>query len=169
MSEISRRQLITRGLAAAAGLSGLAVADHIADRYGLFPPDGGGVYGPGETLTYAVHRILTRLAVRTLLRVANDLLRLASLTLRSRAQLTAEHLFLWKYPALPLVDPTGQAECCLYPRVQIWLAGTSTGFSDITGVTRAPRLPGGRHAWAVGWPDPTRPPTILCRALAMSQ
>jgi len=60
MSGISRRTLITRGLAAAAGLSGLAVADRIADRYGLLPPDGGGVYGPGETLTYAVHRLLTR-------------------------------------------------------------------------------------------------------------
>ena len=60
MSGISRRTLITRGLAAAAGLAGLAVADRIADRYGLLPPDGGGVYGPGETLTYAVHRLLTR-------------------------------------------------------------------------------------------------------------
>lgn len=60
MSEISRRHVITKGLAAAAGLSGLAVADRIADRYGLFPPDGGGVYGPGETLTYAVHRLLTQ-------------------------------------------------------------------------------------------------------------
>jgi DMSO/TMAO reductase YedYZ molybdopterin-dependent catalytic subunit len=60
MSEVSRRTLITRGLAAAAGLSGLALADRIADRYGLIPPDHGGVYGPGETLTYAVHRLLTR-------------------------------------------------------------------------------------------------------------
>jgi DMSO/TMAO reductase YedYZ molybdopterin-dependent catalytic subunit len=60
MSAISRRKLITRGLAAAAGLSGLALADRLADRYGLIPPDGGGVYGPGETLTYAVQRLLTR-------------------------------------------------------------------------------------------------------------
>src|SRR6516165_2899582 len=42
----------------------------------------------------------SRLAVRTLLRVANDLLRLASLTLRSRAQLAAENLFLRKQLAL---------------------------------------------------------------------
>ena len=60
MSEISRRKLITRGLAAAAGLSGLALAERVADRYGLIPPDHGGVYGPGETLTYAVQRLLTR-------------------------------------------------------------------------------------------------------------
>jgi hypothetical protein len=42
----------------------------------------------------------SRLAVRTLLRVANDLLRLATLTLRSRAQLAAENLFLRKQLAL---------------------------------------------------------------------
>src|SRR5467141_1492494 len=60
MSAISRRKMITRGLAAAAGLSGLAVAGRIADRYGLVPPDHGGLYGPGETLTYASQRLLTR-------------------------------------------------------------------------------------------------------------
>jgi DMSO/TMAO reductase YedYZ molybdopterin-dependent catalytic subunit len=52
--------MITRGLAAAAGLSGLAAAERIADRYGLVPPDHGGIYGPGETLTYAAQRLLTR-------------------------------------------------------------------------------------------------------------
>jgi len=60
MTDISRRKAIRRGLAAAAGLSGLAAADRIADRFGLIPPDSGGVYGPGETLTYAAHRLLTR-------------------------------------------------------------------------------------------------------------
>jgi DMSO/TMAO reductase YedYZ molybdopterin-dependent catalytic subunit len=60
MNPISRRTMITRGLAAAAGLSGLAVAERIADRYGLVPPDHGGIYGAGETLTYATHRLLTR-------------------------------------------------------------------------------------------------------------
>lgn len=60
MSAISRRKMIGRGLAAAAGLSGLAAAERIADRYGLVPPDHGGVYGPGGTLTYAAQRLLTR-------------------------------------------------------------------------------------------------------------
>src|ERR1700758_674481 len=60
MSKLSRRKLITTGLAATAGASGLAVAAGLARRYGLIPPDGGGVYGPGETLTYATQRLLTR-------------------------------------------------------------------------------------------------------------
>ena len=60
MSKLSRRKLITAGLAATAGASGLAVAAGLARRYGLIPPDGGGLYGPGETLTYATQRLLTR-------------------------------------------------------------------------------------------------------------
>jgi DMSO/TMAO reductase YedYZ molybdopterin-dependent catalytic subunit len=58
MSNLSRRKLITTGLVATAGASGLAVAARVADRYGLIPPDWGGIYGPGETLTYASHRLL---------------------------------------------------------------------------------------------------------------
>src|SRR3954454_14152967 len=60
MKAISRRKMIRGGLAAAAGLSGLAAAGRIADRYGLLPPDHGGIYGPGETLTYGAQRLLTR-------------------------------------------------------------------------------------------------------------
>src|SRR6201987_3398008 len=59
MSKLSRRQLVIAGVVTAAGASGLAVAAKIAGRYGLVPPDGGGVYGPGETLTYAAQRLLT--------------------------------------------------------------------------------------------------------------
>lgn len=59
MSQISRRRLITTGLATVAGVSGLGVAAGLARRYGLIPPDGGGLYGPGETLTYAAQRLLT--------------------------------------------------------------------------------------------------------------
>jgi len=58
--ELSRRKLITTGIATAAGVSGLAVAAHIVQKYGLIPPDHSGFYGLGETLTYASQRMLTR-------------------------------------------------------------------------------------------------------------
>jgi len=63
MTQISRRTLITTGIAAAAGASGIAVAATLARRHGLIPPDSGGIYGAGETLTYAAQRLLTRHAV----------------------------------------------------------------------------------------------------------
>jgi DMSO/TMAO reductase YedYZ molybdopterin-dependent catalytic subunit len=59
MSPISRRKLITAGIAATAGASGLVVAARLAQRYGLVPPDGRGCFGAGETLTYAAQRLLT--------------------------------------------------------------------------------------------------------------
>jgi len=59
-SYFSRRKLIKTGLIAAAGASGLGVAARLAQQYGLVPPDHGTLYGVGETLTYASHRLLTR-------------------------------------------------------------------------------------------------------------
>jgi DMSO/TMAO reductase YedYZ molybdopterin-dependent catalytic subunit len=59
MTRLSRRKLITAGAGIAAGAAGLAVADRLAQRYGLIPPDHGGLYGAGETLTYAAQRIIT--------------------------------------------------------------------------------------------------------------
>ncbi len=59
MKDLSRRRLITTGIAAAAGVSGLAAAKGLADHYGLILPDHGGPYGLGETLNYAAQRILT--------------------------------------------------------------------------------------------------------------
>lgn len=59
MSPISRRKLITSGLAATAGVAGLTAAAKVAQHYGLIPPDYGGLYGPGQTLTYAAQRVLT--------------------------------------------------------------------------------------------------------------
>jgi len=56
---LTRRKVITTGLTAIAGASGLAVAARLADRYGLIPPDHNGIYGAGETLTYASQRLLT--------------------------------------------------------------------------------------------------------------
>lgn len=55
---MTRRRLITTGLASAAGVSGLAIAARLAAKYGLVPPDSGGIYGVGETLTYGVQRVL---------------------------------------------------------------------------------------------------------------
>lgn len=62
MSRMSRRALIAGGVAAAgAALAGpLATAGR---RFGLVPPDSGGFYGPGETLTYAAHRVFGRHAM----------------------------------------------------------------------------------------------------------
>jgi len=60
MSQISRRKLISTGIAATAGVSGVAIAAALARRHGLIPPDWKGIYGPGETLTYAAQRLLTR-------------------------------------------------------------------------------------------------------------
>jgi DMSO/TMAO reductase YedYZ molybdopterin-dependent catalytic subunit len=55
---ITRRKLITTGVAAAAGAAGLGTAVQLANHYGLIPPDHGGIYGVGETLTYASQRML---------------------------------------------------------------------------------------------------------------
>jgi DMSO/TMAO reductase YedYZ molybdopterin-dependent catalytic subunit len=60
MRRFSRRRFIANSLAVGAGASGLAAAARLAQRYGLIPPDAGGLYGPGETLTYAAQRLLTR-------------------------------------------------------------------------------------------------------------
>jgi DMSO/TMAO reductase YedYZ molybdopterin-dependent catalytic subunit len=46
--------MIACGLTAVAG----AAAVRVAGRYGLIPPDSGGLYGIGETLTYASQRLL---------------------------------------------------------------------------------------------------------------
>ena len=60
MSNITRRKLIKTGIAAGAGVAGLAVAAKLASQYGLIPPDSGGLYGPGETLTYGAQKLLTK-------------------------------------------------------------------------------------------------------------
>lgn len=62
MTRITRRALLGGGLAASAGA--LAVALRAAGRrFGLVPPDAGGVYGPGATVTYAAHRVFGRNAM----------------------------------------------------------------------------------------------------------
>jgi DMSO/TMAO reductase YedYZ molybdopterin-dependent catalytic subunit len=59
MTDLSRRKLIKTGLAAATGIAGLGVATGLAKKYGLIPPDHGGIWGAGETLNYASYRLLT--------------------------------------------------------------------------------------------------------------
>lgn len=59
MSVVSRRMLLAAGLAAA-GTSVVAAAATVARRFGLVPPDAAGFFGPGETLTYAAHRLVGR-------------------------------------------------------------------------------------------------------------
>jgi len=51
---LTRRRFIT-GIATAASGTGALV---LANRYGLIPPDHAGVFGIGETVTYAAHRAL---------------------------------------------------------------------------------------------------------------
>ena len=59
MSEfITRRKMITTGLATAAGIAGLDAAARIADHYGFLAPDHNGLLGAGEALTYGAQRIL---------------------------------------------------------------------------------------------------------------
>jgi DMSO/TMAO reductase YedYZ molybdopterin-dependent catalytic subunit len=58
-NDVSRRKFITTTLGTAMGASGVAVVARIANRYGLIPPDHSGIFGIGETLTYASQRILT--------------------------------------------------------------------------------------------------------------
>lgn len=55
---LSRRKMMGAGVAA--GAAGIAAASKLAERYGLVPPDGVGIWGPGETLTYAAQRTLVR-------------------------------------------------------------------------------------------------------------
>ena len=57
---LSRRKFITSAVKLSIAASAAGTAAIIANRHGLIPPDYGGLYGPGETLTYAAQRLLTR-------------------------------------------------------------------------------------------------------------
>jgi len=58
MSGLSRRRLIATSLGAAAAVSAVTLGVRRAGNCGLIPPDSGGLYGVGATLTYAAHRLL---------------------------------------------------------------------------------------------------------------
>ena len=56
---MTRRKLIGTAVAASGGVIVGAGSVAMARRHGLIPPDHGGLYGPGHTLTYAAQRLLT--------------------------------------------------------------------------------------------------------------
>jgi DMSO/TMAO reductase YedYZ molybdopterin-dependent catalytic subunit len=62
MSHLTRRSLLAGGFLAAGGVVAAAFAT-AGRRYGLLPPDAGGIYGPGATLAYAAHRLFGRNAL----------------------------------------------------------------------------------------------------------
>jgi DMSO/TMAO reductase YedYZ molybdopterin-dependent catalytic subunit len=62
MRDISRRALVAGGVVAAGAVAATALAA-VGRRLGLVPPDAGGIFGPGETLSYAAHRLLARNAL----------------------------------------------------------------------------------------------------------
>lgn len=57
-NKITRRKLIRAGLGVSGFFCAGGFAAIVGKRYGLVPPDGSGVYGIGETLTYAAQRML---------------------------------------------------------------------------------------------------------------
>lgn len=59
--KLSRRRLLTAGLATVAGVGAWRLAANVMDRYGLIPANCHGLYGASETLTYAGQRLLTKL------------------------------------------------------------------------------------------------------------
>jgi DMSO/TMAO reductase YedYZ molybdopterin-dependent catalytic subunit len=62
MKKLTRRALLTGGVLAAGAAAGTALVA-VGRRYGLVPPDADGIYGAGETLVYAAHRIFGRHAL----------------------------------------------------------------------------------------------------------
>jgi len=60
MTDLTRRRLITTGVAGATALAGLGMGAVLAKKYGLIPPDHGGLWGAGETLNYASYKLITR-------------------------------------------------------------------------------------------------------------
>ncbi len=60
MTDLTRRKLITTGVAGATALAGLGMGAVLARKYGLVPPDPGGLWGAGETLNYASYKLITR-------------------------------------------------------------------------------------------------------------
>jgi DMSO/TMAO reductase YedYZ molybdopterin-dependent catalytic subunit len=56
--KVGRRRIIKAGLIAAGAAASGSAAIRLAGRSGLIPPDHGGIFGIGESLTYASHRLM---------------------------------------------------------------------------------------------------------------
>ena len=62
MTTVTRRALIAGSVVAAGSALGAAITA-AGRRFGLVAPDTGGIYGPGEALTYGAHRLFGRHAM----------------------------------------------------------------------------------------------------------
>jgi DMSO/TMAO reductase YedYZ molybdopterin-dependent catalytic subunit len=57
-ARLTRRTILRAGLASAVGVAGIGGAIYAARRGGLVPPDHGGLFGIGHTLTFGAQRLL---------------------------------------------------------------------------------------------------------------
>jgi len=58
MKRIARRTFLRAGISSVAAVAGIGGTIYAARRGGLVPPDHGGLFGIGETLTYGAQRLL---------------------------------------------------------------------------------------------------------------
>ncbi len=107
MNHITRRSLLAGGATAAVAALGVAVTS-AGRRFGLVPPDAEGVFAPGNTLSYAAHRLFGRNALarefpRSMIAAkpfANEI----SAPTEAFARHRAEHFAKWTLDVRGLVD-----------------------------------------------------------------
>jgi DMSO/TMAO reductase YedYZ molybdopterin-dependent catalytic subunit len=145
MSKISRRKMVLGGIAAAGGATGLGVAARTAQRCGLVPPDHGGIYGLGETLNYAVHRLTSQSMAREFPRSKISKVPFANETAPPSAafqRLQAGGFADWRMAVDGMVERPGSfslAELKKFPpRSQITHLACEEGWSYIAEWTGAP-------------------------------
>jgi DMSO/TMAO reductase YedYZ molybdopterin-dependent catalytic subunit len=137
---LPRRTMLKSGLVLAGGAAGLTAAVRIADGYGLIPPDHGGLYGVGETLTYATQRLLISQGslVREFSR--DDISKVAPVNgdppeLRDYQQLLARNFARWRLDVDGLIERPSSfslAELVQFPAVsQITHQACEEGWSFI--------------------------------------
>ncbi len=142
---ITRRSLIASGVTAAVAALG-AGAMSAGHRFGLVPPDADGVFAPGNTLSYAAHRLLGRNALarefpRSMIATqpfANQI----SAPTDAFARHQAEHFANWRLDVQGLVNTPTQLSVDtlrgLEPRSQITAVTCEEGWSYIAEWTGTP-------------------------------